>query len=71
MVYEPKKSPLRRRREMTGLTQEEVAAASGIGLRSYQNYENLSSYPGVIPALRICITLRTTVETMWGDLAQF
>ena len=56
---------------MTGLTQEEVAAASGIGLRSYQNYENLSSYPGVIPALRICITLRTTVETMWGDLAQF
>lgn len=63
--------PLRLRREKTGLSQAEVAAASGVSLRSYQCYESLETMPSVINAIRIAVVLRTTVEQIWGDLARF
>lgn len=60
-------TPLQRKRLKSGLTQVEVAAGVGVTSRHYQSIEQYRVMPGVLTAIRIAITLRSSVETLWRD----
>jgi DNA-binding XRE family transcriptional regulator len=61
------KTPLQRKRLKLGLTQMDVAASVGISSRHYQQIETFKVKPGVVIGIRIAITLRSSVETLWRD----
>ena len=59
------KNNLRTTREDLGLTQEQVARASGVGVRYYQALESGKSIPGVKHATNIARALKTSIEALW------
>ena len=56
---------LREAREKCGKTQQQVADAVGISLKSYQRIEKGEQDPAVSTAKRIAKTLKSTVERLF------
>lgn len=57
--------PLKLRRELRGLSQEQLAAAANVGQPAISNYER-GRKPTLDVALRIAGALLSTVEQIWG-----
>ena len=60
---------LQRRRLLTGLSQEEFAAAIGVSRQTISSLERRRSDPSVRLALAIARALGATVEELFGDSA--
>lgn len=61
---------LRRLRTAKGLTQSQMAAAAGVPLRSYQNYEIYHREPGLVPLARIAQVLDVTVDELIAGILE-
>lgn len=57
---------LKRIRENTGYTQEDIAKLTGITLRSYIGIENSKHLPNVKTAIKIAKILHSTVEELFS-----
>ena len=54
------------KRQLKGLTQNELAKLTGISAMSYHRYEKGDRVPDARTAIRIAKALGTTVEKLWG-----
>ena len=56
---------LKKRREVLGMTQRQVADAVGIAESAYQRYEYGANEPGVFMAVRLARALGTVVDDLF------
>ena len=66
---------LQLKRKSAGFTQAELAKLVGIAERRYRSYEASAEaksrhLPDVVTAIKIAKALGTTVENIWGAMAQ-
>ena len=57
-------------RKQSGKTQAQVAQKIGIAKAAYQRYECGKVIPNAIMGVKIAKALGTTVENIWGAMAQ-
>ena len=57
---------LREDRLLVGMTQQQIADAVGVTLRTYQRYESGDTEPSLYDLVSLCIVLSTTPDRLLG-----